>query len=131
MHGVVQNPQLAPKRFHNSLQPQAHAEHRNADFGVPALVCINKVDINPKRAAEVEAFCASRSIEVIGHIPFDNVVTEAMVQGQPVTAYTACPEPCLERSRRGGRRDGRVTKALRKVWQGVKTYLMLNEENEE
>jgi MinD superfamily P-loop ATPase len=84
-------------------------------FGVPALVCINKVDVNPKRAAEVEAFCADRGIEVVGLIPFDTAVTEAMVQGQPVTAYA----------------KGLVTEALRKVWQGVKTYLTLNEENEE
>jgi MinD superfamily P-loop ATPase len=81
-------------------------------FGVPALVCINKVDINPGRAAEVEAFCASQGIEVVGRIPFDTVVTEAMVQGQPMTAYT----------------DGPVTEALRQVWQVVKTYLTLNEE---
>jgi MinD superfamily P-loop ATPase len=79
------------------------------------LVCINKVDVNPKRAAEVEAFCADRGIEVVGLIPFDTVVTEVMVQGQPVTAYA----------------EGLVTEALQKVWQGVKTYLTLNEENEE
>jgi MinD superfamily P-loop ATPase len=78
-------------------------------FGVPALVCINKMDVNPVRAAEVEAFCASRGIEVVGRIPFDTVVTEAMVQGQPVTAYT----------------DGRVTEALRRVWRGVKACLTL------
>ena len=92
-------------------------------FGVPALVCINKVDINPGRAAEVEAFCASRGIEVVGRIPFDTVVTEAMVQGQPVTAYTACPEPCPERSRRGGRRDGPVSLALLEVWERLKVYI--------
>jgi MinD superfamily P-loop ATPase len=78
-------------------------------FGVPALVCINKVDVNPKRAAEVEAFCGGRGIKVVGRIPFDTVVTEAMVQGQPVTVYT----------------DGPVTEALRRVWKGVKTSLAL------
>jgi MinD superfamily P-loop ATPase len=78
-------------------------------FGVPALVCINKIDVNPGRAAEVEAFCAGRGIEVVGRIPFDTVVTEAMVQGQPVTAYA----------------DGLVTEALRWVWKGVKAHLTL------
>jgi MinD superfamily P-loop ATPase len=76
-------------------------------FGVPALVCINKVDVNPGRAAEVEAFCAGRGIEVVGRIPFDTVVTEAMVQGQPVTAYT----------------DGPVSLALREVWERLKVYI--------
>jgi MinD superfamily P-loop ATPase len=70
---------------------------------------VDKVDVNPGRAAEVEAFCAERNIEVVGHIPFDTVVTQAMVQGQPVTAYA----------------DGVVTEALRRVWKGVKAHLAL------
>jgi MinD superfamily P-loop ATPase len=70
---------------------------------------VDKVDVNPGRAAEVRAFCASRGIEVVGHIPFDTVVTEAMVQGQPVTAYA----------------DGVVTEALRRAWEGVKAHLTL------
>jgi len=84
-------------------------------FGLPALVCINKIDVNPGRAAEVEAFCANRGVVVVGRIPFDTVVTEAMVQGQPVTAYT----------------DGPVTEALQWVWRGVKSHLALNDGNEE
>jgi MinD superfamily P-loop ATPase len=74
---------------------------------VPALVCINKIDVNPKRVTEIEAFCAGRDIEVVGRIPFDTVVTEAMVQGQPVTAYT----------------DGPVSFALREVWERLKVYV--------
>ncbi len=56
-------------------------------FGVPALVCINKADIYPAGAAQIEAFCQEKNIGVVGRIPFDTTVTEAMVQGQPVTAY--------------------------------------------
>jgi MinD superfamily P-loop ATPase len=56
-------------------------------FGVPALVCINKSDLYPQGAASIEAYCRTHGIEVIGHIPFDVSVTEAMVRGQPVTAY--------------------------------------------
>ena len=56
-------------------------------FGVKALVCINKADIYPAGAAQIEAFCQEQGIEVVGWIPFDTTVTEAMVQGQPVTAY--------------------------------------------
>jgi MinD superfamily P-loop ATPase len=58
-----------------------------AHFGVEALVCINKVDIYPAGAAQIEAFCREQGIQVVGKIPFDTAVTEAMVQGQPVTAY--------------------------------------------
>ena len=56
-------------------------------FGVPAVVCINKADLYAKGAADIEAFCREHEIEVIGSIPFDPMVTEAMVYGQSVTAY--------------------------------------------
>jgi MinD superfamily P-loop ATPase len=73
-------------------------------FGIPALVCVNKYDINPQKSREIDDYCASRNIEVVGHIPFDTVVTEAMVQGRPVTAY----------------RDGPVTEELAGVWRKVR-----------
>jgi MinD superfamily P-loop ATPase len=58
-----------------------------AHFQVAALVCINKADIYPEGAAQIEAYCREHGIEVVGHIPFDATVTAAMVQGQPVTAF--------------------------------------------
>jgi len=76
-------------------------------FGVPALVCINKYDVNPIRAREIAAFCADRGIEVVGQIPFDTVVTEAMVQGLPVTDFS----------------DGAVSRELRQVWARVRGRL--------
>jgi MinD superfamily P-loop ATPase len=59
-----------------------------AHFGVKTLVCINKADLYPAGAVQIKNFCREQGIEVIGQIPFDLSVTEAMVQGQPVTAYT-------------------------------------------
>jgi len=56
-------------------------------FGVPALVCINKADIYPEGVAEIENCCETLGIEIAGLIPYDITVTQAMVQGQPVTAY--------------------------------------------
>jgi MinD superfamily P-loop ATPase len=55
-------------------------------FGVPAIVCINKADIYPEGAMEIEEFCRGEGIRVLGKIPFDESVTQAMVQGRPVTA---------------------------------------------
>jgi MinD superfamily P-loop ATPase len=77
-------------------------------FRVPALVCINKADLNLAHTAAIEAFCAGQGIEVVGELPFDTVVTEAMVQGQPVTAY----QP-----------DGAMATALRKTWSRVLAWL--------
>jgi MinD superfamily P-loop ATPase len=76
-------------------------------FGVPALVVINKVDINPARAEEIAAFCRDQGIEVVGRVPYDDVVTEAMVQGLPVTAFDS----------------GAVTAELQYVWQRVHDWL--------
>lgn len=56
-------------------------------FGVTALVCINKYDINEDNTRKIEAYCSNQGIEVVSRIPFDNAVTEAMVQGLPVVAY--------------------------------------------
>jgi len=72
-------------------------------FGVPSLVLINKADLNLARSEEIAVFCAGRGVEVVGHIPYDDVVTEAMVQGRPVTDYT----------------DGPVTEALKRMWSRV------------
>jgi MinD superfamily P-loop ATPase len=56
-------------------------------FGVRSLVCINKADLYPEGCVEIELFCHEHGIELVGCIPYDTTVTEAMVQGEPVTAY--------------------------------------------
>ncbi|MBN2148109.1 MAG: P-loop NTPase [Anaerolineales bacterium] len=58
-------------------------------FRIPSLVVINKADIYPQGAAQIEALCAELGIDLIGQIPFDPTVTEAMLNGEPVTAYRA------------------------------------------
>jgi MinD superfamily P-loop ATPase len=77
-------------------------------FGVPSLVLINKADLNPTRSEEIAAYCAGRSVEVVGRVPYDDVVTEAMVQGQPVTDYA----------------DGPVTEALKETWSRVRDLIL-------
>jgi MinD superfamily P-loop ATPase len=77
-------------------------------FRVPALVLINKADLNPVHTARIEAYCLDRGIEVVGKLPYDTAVTEAMVQGQPVTAY----QP-----------DGPVAVTLREGWRRIRERL--------
>jgi MinD superfamily P-loop ATPase len=88
---------------HDLQRIHATAEH----FRVPSVVLINKADLNVRKANEVESYCAARSVPVVGHVPFDTVVTEAMVQGQPVTTYA----------------DGAVSLALKRVWQKLRRRL--------
>jgi len=56
-------------------------------FDVRALVCINKADLYPAGAEQIEAFCRENGIPLAGRIPFDLTVASAMVQGEAVTAY--------------------------------------------
>jgi MinD superfamily P-loop ATPase len=77
-------------------------------FGVRTLVGINKADVYLEGAVQIEAFCQDEDIPVVGRIPFDTTVTEAMVQGQAVTAYR--PEAAASRS-------------LEEIWREVIAYL--------
>jgi len=56
-------------------------------FRLPALVCINKADIYPQGTEQIEKYCLQNKVEVVGRIPFDEKVTQAMVSGEPVTEY--------------------------------------------
>jgi MinD superfamily P-loop ATPase len=57
-------------------------------FNALPLVCINKHDINEKNAQKIERSCRKQNIEVVGKIPFDPIVTEAMVSERPVVEYS-------------------------------------------
>jgi MinD superfamily P-loop ATPase len=76
-------------------------------FGIPAVVVINKADLNRVRSEEIAAFCAARQVEVVGQVPYDTVVTEAMVAGQAVTAAG----------------DSAVARALGETWRKVRVLL--------
>jgi MinD superfamily P-loop ATPase len=74
-------------------------------FGVSALVCINKYDLNEDNTRQIEAYCSTQGVEVASKIPFDNVVTEALVHGVPVVEYA----------------DGRVSREIGTLWQKIST----------
>jgi len=57
-------------------------------FGLPALVCINKHDINPRQAEEVSQAAEQDGMRVVGSVRYDPAVTAAMLQGLSVTEYT-------------------------------------------
>lgn len=59
-------------------------------FGVPALVVINKYDLNEENTRQLEINCLRQGVEVAGRIRFDNVVTQSIVQGIPVVEYSDC-----------------------------------------
>lgn len=57
-----------------------------AHFNIPALVLLNKADLSPVQAEAIVAYCATQSIPLVGRLPYDPAVTDAMVRGEPVTA---------------------------------------------
>jgi MinD superfamily P-loop ATPase len=79
-----------------------------AHFRVPSLVCINKADVYPAGAAQIETYCREHGIEMVGHIPFDETVTQAMVRGEPVTAFQS---------------DAPASQAVIQIWQRVAARL--------
>jgi MinD superfamily P-loop ATPase len=79
-------------------------------FNVPAMVCINKFDINLSLSSEIEDYCKSRGVQVAARIPFDNIVTEAMVHGLPIVNY----------------KDTQIGKQVRLLWQEVFSFLKNN-----
>ena len=57
-------------------------------FHVTPLVCINKHDINEEYSLQIECYCAEHNTEVVSKIPFNDVVTSAMMEGLPVIEYS-------------------------------------------
>jgi MinD superfamily P-loop ATPase len=62
-------------------------------------------------ATNLEDICKAQGVEVLGQIPYDPVVTEAMVQGLPVTDYESSD----------------LTNILQKVWQRARERLSATE----
>lgn len=72
-------------------------------FGIPASVCINKYDLNDDNAREIESYCLNQEVKVVSKIPFDNIFTEALMQGQPVVEYS----------------QSEVTNEIKSLWQFI------------
>jgi len=68
-------------------------------FQIPAAVLLNKADLSAVQAEAVAAYCAANNIPLVGRLPYDSAVTDAMVRGEPITAS-----------------DGPAAEALRAAW---------------
>jgi len=74
-----------------------------AHFGVPSRVIINKADLNTEQAARIDTIAAQRNARVIGRIPFDRVVNDALMAGKTVVQY----------------QEGAAADAIRNAWKEV------------
>jgi MinD superfamily P-loop ATPase len=58
-----------------------------AYFRVPKAVCINKWDLNGEISQEIADYCRHEGMRVVGKIPYDRIVTEALVQRKILVEY--------------------------------------------
>jgi MinD superfamily P-loop ATPase len=57
-------------------------------FNVAPFVCVNMFDINMNNTEKISSFCRENGIEVVGRIPFNPKVTEAMINGKTIVEYS-------------------------------------------
>lgn len=58
-------------------------------FGLPLVVCLNKVDLDPELAEMTRRLCQAQDIPVVGELCYDTAVTEAQIHGLSVVEYGA------------------------------------------
>lgn len=78
-----------------------------AGFKMTVLVAINKYDLNPDMADEIEKEALERNIKVVGKIRYDKAFTKAQVMKTSVVEYTS----------------GAVADDIRALWRNV-TYAL-------
>ncbi|KKM09530.1 (4Fe-4S)-binding protein [Clostridiales bacterium PH28_bin88] len=101
---IITEPTVAGKHdLQRVLQLTSH-------FNVRAMVCINKYDLDEEKSREIEQYCLDAGIEVAGKIPFDEAVTQAIVQGVPPVEHTR----------------GAGAKAIETLWARVQQSLTIN-----
>jgi len=99
---VVAEPTVSGKHdMERVLQLAAH-------FQVPAMLCVNKFDLNPDATEAIEDFAKQKNVKPLGRIPFDPSFTKAMVQGQTIFEYDT---------------DAEAARAVRNTWEDLKREL--------
>lgn len=73
-------------------------------FGLKPEIIINKADINGMVAHKIAELAQERGARVIGEIPFDETVKEAIKDGKPITEFN----------------NGAASRALQEIWTKIK-----------
>jgi MinD superfamily P-loop ATPase len=73
-------------------------------FKYPAMVLINKYDLNPEMTSRIEVFCDTVRIPVVGKLAFDPQMTEAMLNCKSIVEWMPQSE---------------TSKELRRIWNKI------------
>ncbi|MFW6048840.1 MAG: ATP-binding protein [Candidatus Bipolaricaulota bacterium] len=76
-------------------------------FEIQGAIAINKYDLNSEVTRDIEDIATENGLDVVGKIPYDSVVTEAMVHEQSVVEYSS----------------GTVSLEIESIWKKVKSNL--------
>jgi MinD superfamily P-loop ATPase len=74
-------------------------------FKIPTGVIVNKSDLNPENTSDIRRWCHATQTEFLAALPYDPAVTEAMVQRQSVTEYSA------------EELSGQIRRTWRRIWE--------------
>jgi MinD superfamily P-loop ATPase len=80
-----------------------------AHFKVPAMVCINKYDLNVDMTGQIETYAEKNGLPVLGRIPFEPAFVEAMVQGQTLLEFKPASQ---------------AAKVMTEIWKEIETTLV-------
>ncbi|MFO7619326.1 MAG: 4Fe-4S binding protein, partial [Thermoplasmata archaeon] len=77
-------------------------------FRVPAMLLVNKFDLNLEMTKKLERFCLENGVELAGRLPYDNVTTDAMIAQKTVIEHSDNSE---------------ISQELRKIWKMMEGVL--------
>jgi MinD superfamily P-loop ATPase len=91
---IVTEPTLSA--IHDLERVLGVAQH----FHIPAVVCINKSTINSENTLKIEQYCKKNNILIVGKLPYDTTITQAMIHEQSVIEFS----------------DGVISREIREMW---------------
>ena len=65
-------------------------------FNIPAMVCINKYDLNTDQTKKIEDLAKETNIAIVGKISFDQTFTESMIQAETIFEYNNNSQASIE-----------------------------------
>lgn len=80
-------------------------------FNIPAMVCINKYDLNPEQTEKIVDIAQKAGMPVVGNISFDQTFTEAMIQAQTIFEYD---------------QHSQASRQVRQVWDNILSQTAFN-----
>ena len=80
----------------SGLHDMKRVGHLAKHFNIPAMVCINKFDLNLDQTQNIENYARDNDISIVGKISFDPTFIKAMILAQTVFEYNTESQASIE-----------------------------------